>query len=147
MLSIQTKSFSELNTNDLYQLLQLRSAVFVVEQECLYQDIDGRDQEAFHVLGFKNDRLVAYTRIFKPGDYFEQPGIGRVAVTEDERSKGYGYQIMKASIQFIEQQFNTSEIKVSAQTYLKSFYNNLNFYQVGEGYLEDGIPHISMLKR
>lgn len=147
MLTIKIKNFSELSTIELYKILQLRSQVFVVEQQCIYQDIDDKDQNGFHVLGYKNERLIAYTRIFKAGDYFKQPGIGRVAVEESERSGGYGYQIMRASINFIESQFETTEIKVSAQTYLEKFYNNLSFFQVGEGYLEDGIPHISMLKK
>lgn len=147
MLDIQTKNFSELNTKELYMLLQLRSEVFVVEQQCIYQDIDSKDEDALHVLGFINNRIVAYTRIFKPGDYFDEPSIGRVVVSEKERAHGYGYSIMKAAIKEIEERFKTSEIKISAQTYLKGFYNNLNFYQVGKGYLEDGIPHIAMIKK
>lgn len=147
MLDIRTKSFSELNTKELYMILQLRSEVFVVEQQCIYQDIDNKDEKALHVLGFKDNRIVAYTRIFKPGAYFDQPSIGRVAVSENERSNGFGYQIMKASIQQIEKRFKRTEIKISAQTYLKDFYNNLNFYQVGNGYMEDGIPHIAMIKK
>jgi ElaA protein len=147
MLDIRTKSFSELNTKELYMILQLRSEVFVVEQQCIYQDIDNKDEKALHVLGFKDNRIVAYTRIFKPGAYFDQPSIGRVAVSENERSNGFGYQIMKASIQEIEKRFKRTEIKISAQTYLKDFYNNLNFYQVGNGYMEDGIPHIAMIKK
>ena len=147
MLDIRTKSFSELNTKELYMILQLRSEVFVVEQQCIYQDIDNKDEKALHVLGFKDNRIVAYTRIFKPGAYFDQPSIGRVAVSENERSNGFGYQIMKASIQEIEKRFKRTEIKISAQTYLKDFYNNLNFYQAGNGYMEDGIPHIAMIKK
>lgn len=147
MLTIQSKSFSELSTKELYMLLQLRSEVFVVEQQCIYQDIDNKDEDALHILGFKHDRIVAYTRVFKPGAYFDQPSIGRVAVSEKERSNGFGYQIMKASIKEIEKRFQQTEIKISAQTYLKDFYNNLNFYQVGPGYMEDGIPHIAMIKK
>ncbi|WP_179344596.1 GNAT family N-acetyltransferase [Winogradskyella ursingii] len=146
MLSITTKLFTELTTQELYDLLQLRSEVFVVEQDCVYQDIDGKDQKALHVLGFKNEKLVAYTRIFKPNDYFEISSIGRVVVQEKERKHKYGYDIMKASIAVIKNYFDETKIKVSAQVYLKRFYNNLGFFEVGEEYLEDGIPHIVMIK-
>ena len=146
MLNIAVKSFSELNTETLYRLLQLRSEVFVVEQDCVYQDIDNKDKKALHVLGFKNDKLVAYTRIFKPGDYFEYASIGRVVVSKSERQHKYGYAIMKASIAAIKSHFKTTTIKISAQLYLKQFYNNCGFTAVGTTYLEDNIPHIAMLK-
>lgn len=146
MLDISIKNFLELNTQELYDLLQLRSEVFVVEQNCVYQDIDGKDQKALHVLAYKNKQLVAYTRIFKPGDYFDEASIGRVVVKENERQYQYGYDIMKASIQAIHNHYNTIEIKISAQTYLKRFYNNLGFKEIGEEYLEDGIPHVAMTK-
>jgi ElaA protein len=145
MLNIKVKTFSELTTKELYDLLQLRSEVFVVEQDCVYQDIDGKDQKALHVLGFKDEVLVGYTRIFKPGDYFELASIGRVVVKENERKHKYGYDIMDASIKTIKDVFNTTDIKISAQCYLKRFYNNLQFFEVGDQYLEDGIPHIAMI--
>lgn len=145
MLTIKVKSFDKLSTKELYDLLQLRSEVFVVEQDCVYQDIDGKDQKALHILGFKDELLVAYTRIFKPGDYFELASIGRVVVKENQRLYKYGYDIMKASIQAIKTEYNQTKIKISAQCYLKRFYNNLNFLEVGEQYLEDGIPHVAML--
>lgn len=146
MLTILTKSFSELSTNELYAILQLRAEVFVVEQNCVYQDIDEKDQKALHVIGFKNNKIVAYCRIFKPGDYFEKASIGRVVVAGNERKYGYGHVIMKESIQAIEKQFNETSIKISAQLYLKKFYESHGFQQVGEGYLEDNIPHIVMVK-
>lgn len=139
------KTYSELTKDELYSLLQLRSEVFVVEQDCVYQDIDGKDQQALHVLGFKENQLIAYTRIFKPGDYFNQASIGRVVVKENERHHKYGNQIMIVSIQAVKQYFNETTIKISAQCYLKKFYNNLGFKAIGEEYLEDGIPHIAML--
>ena len=145
-MEFQIKLFSELNTTELYQILQLRSEVFVVEQDCVYQDIDFKDQKALHVFGFKNDKVVAYTRIFKPGDYFENASIGRVVVAEKERKFGYGHLIMKASISAIKNNFKVDEITISAQKYLKKFYETHQFKQVGEEYLEDGIPHIRMDK-
>ena len=141
------KTYQELSTEELYALLQLRSEVFVVEQNCVYQDIDGKDQKALHVLGYKEGKLIAYTRLFKPGDYFEKASIGRVVVKESERHHKYGNHIMQVSIQALKDYFNETEIKISAQCYLKRFYNNLDFKEFGEEYLEDGIPHIAMLKK
>lgn len=146
MLKTQIKTFSELTLQELYTILQLRSEVFVVEQDCVYQDIDGKDEKALHVLGFKSDKLIAYTRIFKPGDYFENASIGRVVVKKNERDFKYGYAIMKASMEAIETRFNQRKIKISAQAHLKSFYNNCGFIAFGETYLEDGIPHTAMMR-
>lgn len=144
-MKIQIKAFNHLSLQELYAILQLRSEIFVVEQDCVYQDLDGKDEKAFHVLGFKKNRLVAYTRIFEPGYYFDEASIGRVVVRVSERKYGYGYEIMTTSIQAIQIHYRTSNIRISAQCYLKRFYNNLNFVEDGEAYLEDGIPHISML--
>jgi len=145
-MEFQIKLFSELTTTELYQILQLRSEVFVVEQDCVYQDVDFKDQKAIHIFGFKNDKLVAYTRIFKPGDYFENASIGRVVVAGSERKFGYGHEIMKASITAIKNNFKVDKITISAQKYLKKFYEAHQFQQVEEEYLEDGIPHIRMDK-
>lgn len=146
MLDIKVKTFEEFTTKELYDVLQLRSEVFVVEQDCVYQDMDGKDQKALHVIGYKNNKVVAYTRVFRPGDYFEYASIGRVVVDANEREHKYGYEIMQASIEAIKERYNETKIKISAQTYLKRFYNNLGFKAVGEEYLEDGIPHIGMIK-
>ena len=139
------KIFSELNTSELYKILQLRSEVFVVEQDCVYQDLDFKDQKAVHVIGIKNNKIIAYTRIFKPGDYFKEASIGRVIVDAKERKFGYGHDLMKASIKVIQEKFNTLKITISAQVYLKNFYESHGFKKVGDEYLEDGIPHIEML--
>jgi ElaA protein len=146
MLQISIKLFSELTTIELYAILQLRSEVFVVEQDCVYQDIDYKDQKAIHVLGYKNEKLIAYTRIFKPGDYFKEASIGRVVVAQNERKFRYGFVIMEHSIKAVKDFFNETIIKISAQKYLKKFYESLDFEQVGEEYLEDDIPHIPMIK-
>ena len=145
-LHFKVTSYQELTRDELYELLQLRSEVFVVEQDCVYQDIDGKDDIALHVLGYKDENLVAYTRIFPPNTYFKNASIGRVVVRASERKYKYGYNLMEKSIEAIETAYKTTTIKISAQTYLKSFYNNLGFKQVGEGYLEDGIPHIGMIR-
>lgn len=146
MLDFKIKTFQELTTQELYDILQLRSEVFVVEQNCVYQDLDGKDQKALHVMGFKQQKLVAYTRLFNAGLYFDEASIGRVIVAKSERQHSYGYDVMKVSIEAIKTYYNQSKIKLSAQCYLKKFYNNLGFHEVGEEYLEDGIPHVAMLK-
>ena len=140
------KTFNELTTTELYDILHLRSEVFVVEQDCVYQDIDYKDQKAFHVIGIKNHQIIAYARVFDSGDYFKKPSIGRIVVKESERKFKYGYQLVESSIQFIQDNFQEKDILISAQTYLTKFYNSLGFMQIGEGYLEDGIPHIKMLR-
>lgn len=145
-MECKVKTFYELSTEELYQILRLRSEVFVVEQDCVYQDIDNKDQKALHVLGVKNGQVVAYTRIFKPGDYFENTSIGRVVVSPDERQYGYGKEIMKASLQAIEARFPKNTVEISAQSYLLKFYNDLGFTSFGDEYLEDGIPHTRMIK-
>lgn len=146
-MDIEIKPFNELDTDTLYDILQLRSSVFVVEQNCAYQDIDGKDKKALHIIFKKKDLVVAYTRCFAPGVYFKEASIGRVVVKQTERSNNYGHQIMKTSIAAILAHYNTQEIKLSAQKYLETFYNNHGFYKIGEGYLEDGIPHISMINK
>ena len=140
------KYFDELTIHELYGILQLRSEVFVVEQDCVYQDLDFKDQKSLHVFGYKNDKIVAYTRIFKPGDYFDNASIGRVIIAKSERKFGFGHDLIKASIDVIKTEFKVDKITISAQLYLKNFYQMHHFFQVGEEYLEDGIPHIRMIK-
>ncbi|UWX54957.1 GNAT family N-acetyltransferase [Maribacter litopenaei] len=146
-MNISIRRFNELDTSELYAILQLRSEVFVVEQDCVYQDLDGKDTKAVHVIGNKNGEIVAYTRVFAPGDYFAEASIGRVVVKQGQRKYGYGKVIMEASIKAIEEEFGTTNIRISAQTYLLKFYNSLGFKAEGSEYLEDGIPHVSMVKK
>lgn len=145
-MEISIKSFNELTIDELYAVLRLRSEVFVVEQDCVYQDIDMKDQKALHVLGMENGDLLAYTRIFDRGYYFERPSIGRVVVDQGARGKAFGHEIIKASIQAINDHFGPQSIEISAQTYLDEFYKAHGFQPVGEPYLEDGIPHIRMIR-
>lgn len=139
------KTFEQLTIHELYDLLQLRSEVFVVEQDCVYQDIDGKDAKALHIMGKKEGKIVAYTRCFAPGIYFKEAAIGRVVVDKNERKHGYGHDIMEASLTAIKKRYHTESIKLSAQTYLIKFYESHGFQTTGEGYLEDGIPHIAMI--
>ncbi|WP_318343120.1 GNAT family N-acetyltransferase [Flagellimonas baculiformis] len=146
-METKIKTFQELSIGELYQMLRLRSEVFVVEQDCVYQDLDNKDQKALHVLGTKEGQVVAYTRIFKPGDYFGDASIGRVVVAKDQRQYGYGKMIMQTSLSTIKERFPDTSIEISAQSYLIKFYTELGFERFGEEYLEDGIPHVRMLKK
>lgn len=140
------KKFEELSLQNLYSILQLRAEVFVVEQECAYQDIDNKDQYALHILAIEQNEVVAYARCFDSGFYFEEAAIGRVVINKAFRDKGYGHSLLKAAICAIEENFNTLNIKLSAQQHLTKFYEAHGFSAIGEGYLEDGIPHIGMVK-
>ena len=139
------KKFSELSAEEIYNILKLRSEVFVVEQNCVYQDIDEKDQKAIHLFIEKNSEIIAYTRIFKKGDYYEEnPSIGRVVVSKKERGKNLGKEIMKKSIHYVKENMDEKKIELSAQKYLDKFYKELQFYSEGDDYLEDGIPHQRM---
>ncbi len=144
---IVAKTFDELNIQELYQILRLRSEVFVVEQDCVYQDLDNKDQISVHVFQNEKDEIVAYTRIFKSGDYYKNPSIGRVVVSKKNRGKELGKKIMIYSIEYIKNNLKGEKIELSAQTYLDKFYKDLGFYKTGEYYLEDGIPHQRMIKK
>lgn len=146
-LNFKIKKYEFLTKDELYAILRLRAEVFVVEQDCVYQDVDNKDQNAVHVLGYLDDTLVAYTRFFEPGKYFNFASIGRVVVQKEYRKYSYGYEVMKQSIEGVRHYFNETTIKISAQTYLKRFYNNLGFKEIGEEYLEDGIPHVAMIRK
>lgn len=145
-LQWKIKRFEALSAQELYELLQLRSEVFVVEQNCVYQDIDGKDQKALHLIGEDNGTIVAYARLFKPHDYFDEASIGRVVVKESYRDKKIGHVLMREAIQVIKSHFDQRKITISAQLYLKRFYESHGFIQISETYLEDDIPHIRMKK-
>lgn len=145
-MEIEIKTFEELTSKQLYEVLQLRCEVFVVEQDCVYQDVDGKDERALHVLGYEEGLLVAYARCFQSGDYFDEASIGRVLVRENYRKMGYGHEITKAAINAIKTKYKADKIKISAQTYLVIFYESHGFKTTGDRYLEDGIPHIAMVR-
>ena len=128
-------------------LLQLRSEVFVVEQTCPFQDIDGQDQAAYHLLGYaETGELAAYARLFEAGLSYAQASIGRVATSPRYRRFGLGRQLLQEAIAQCDTLFGAQPIKIGAQLYLQAFYESFGFMQQGEGYLEDGIPHIYMLR-
>ena len=139
------KKFDELTTAELYTIMRLRNEVFVVEQNCAYQDADDIDQLSWHLAGYDGDKLAAYTRIIPPGISYEMPGIGRVVTSPAYRRSGIGRILMNISIEKTFRLFNCDSIKIGAQLYLKKFYESLGFETCSDQYLEDGIPHIKML--
>ncbi len=140
------KTFDDLAPRELYAILQLRSAVFVVEQACPYQDADGNDQGSHHLMGFNGDTLAAYTRLLPPGLTYGQASIGRVVTATAVRRYGIGKMLMQESIENVYRLFGAGPIKIGAQFYLKRFYESFGFVQTGDMYLEDNIEHIHMLK-
>jgi ElaA protein len=145
MITFQTKSFNELNNVELYQLLQLRNEVFIVEQTCPYPDLDEKDYKCLHVLGIENNKVVAYCRLVPKGiSYKNEASIGRVVTACSVRRFGYGKLLMHYAISETLRQFETNEIVISAQQYLEKFYSGFGFVSEGESYLEDDIPHIKM---
>ena len=144
-MEINTYRYNELTTNQLYSILKLRAEVFVVEQNCAYQDLDNKDNKALHLTGEINNEIIAYTRIFKKGDYFTNSSIGRVLVKKEFRKKELGKAIMEKSIEIIKKNTKEEKIEISAQKYLTKFYKDLGFKKTGKEYLEDNIPHIKMM--
>ncbi len=139
------KRFEELLPTELYALLRLRSEVFVVEQQCVFLDMDDKDQDSFHLCGWQDNELVAYTRLVPPGIAYTFPSIGRVVTSPGHRGSGFGKLLMLKSIEETIGLFGRGPIKIGAQLYLKKFYESVGFRQTSEVYLEDGIEHIEML--
>ena len=142
-----TKSFDRLTVNDLYDVMQLRLAVFVVEQQCWYQDADGLDASCVHLLGrLPSGELACYLRIVPPGLKYAEPSIGRVVVNSHFRGSGIGRALMTRGIEITEATYPTFGIRLSAQKYLERFYQSLGFISEGDDYLDDGIPHVEMYR-
>ena len=143
----QIKRFDQLTTIELHNLLRLRIDVFVVEQECFYPELDGRDPECLHVLGKDREHgIVAYTRILPAGLLYKEVSFGRVAVAQSHRGQGFGHSLLTKTLAAIEKQYGKVSIRISAQLYLTNYYQQYGFERQGEGYLEDGIPHVEMLR-
>ena len=138
------KKWSEVSLEELYSVLRLRSEIFVVEQDCVYQDIDNKDQIAIHLLGYINKELIAYSRLFNEGDYFKETSFGRAIIKKEKRGQGYGDELVKESLKTIKNYYGNKKVKISAQAHLKTFYSKHAFIAKGKEYLEDGIPHVSM---
>lgn len=146
MITWLLKTFDDLTPHELYAILQLRNEVFAIEQNCVYPDMDNKDQPAWHLMGWENEKLIAYTRIIPPGVAYPEPSIGRVVSSPSARGKGVGRQLMEESIEQLYKLFGKTPIKIGAQLYLKKFYTEFGFLQCGGVYLEDGIEHIPMIK-
>ena len=141
------KQFNDLNNNQLFEIYKLRAEIFIVEQNCAYQDVDEFDKKAFHLLLMEAETLAAYARIIPPGISYKEPAIGRVVVKKTFRGKDLGKNLMKESILRTQQLYKGRDIVISAQSYLLKFYSELGFVAEGEGYHEDDIPHTKMRLR
>jgi ElaA protein len=147
MITWQCKFFSELTVEELYKILQLRSKIFVVEQQSAYQDCDGKDLLSFHFMGWNDEELVAYTRLIPKGiSYPDAASIGRVVIAPSFRRKNIGRQLVAKSLKEIKILFGEVPLKISAQSYLIRFYESFSFKTIGNVYIEDGIEHIAMKK-
>lgn len=144
-MEIQIKKFQELTLEELYEILKIRSEIFVMEQNCLYLDPDGKDQKSEHIMIKENGEILAYARIIKPGISYKESSIGRVLVVEKARKQLLGKILVQKAIDHIIQVLGENRIKIGAQSYLIKFYENLGFKGVSESYLEDGIFHIDMI--
>ncbi|AJA69287.1 GNAT family N-acetyltransferase [Myroides odoratimimus] len=142
-----TKAFDELTVSELYDIMRLRTDVFVVEQNCPYPELDGKDKKCLHIYATKLDQVVACARIVPPGLSYPEIAIGRVAVHADYRKDGYGRILMQHAIDKIEEEFGAQDIQIGAQCYLKKFYSSFGFVASSEEYLEDGIPHVDMIRK
>ncbi|GAA0227382.1 GNAT family N-acetyltransferase [Metaclostridioides mangenotii] len=143
-MNFQIKKFEDLTADEIYEILRIRSEVFVVEQNCAFQDCDNDDQNSYHIFTAENDRIVSYLRVLKKGISYNEISIGRVLVAKDHRDKGVAKELLIKAIEFIENTLNECEIRISAQEYLKEFYSSLGFEISSDMYLEDEIPHIEM---
>ena len=142
-MRLEVKAWDQLSRKEINDIFSLRSEVFVVEQECIYQDIDGKDEKADHVLLIINNELVGYTRVFNENIYFKEASFGRAVVKKNYRGEGYGHLLVEKSLEHLKTN-KQSPIKISAQSHLKEFYSSHGFVVKGEEYMEDGIPHIAM---
>lgn len=141
----QLKRFDELSIKDLYEVLKLRSQIFVVEQNCIYQDLDNKDKKSYHLFCKESDEVVASLRILDRGISYDEVSIGRVVVNKNYRGQGLARKAMLKAISFVEDELKEQQIRISGQRYLVEFYKSLGFKEVSEVYLEDGIEHVEML--
>ena len=142
------RTFNELSNDELYNILKLRNAIFIVDQQCVFADIDGRDQTyCYHFFYTLNGQVIAYARIFGPGQFYKEPCLSRVCTSLDQRGKGIGKELMKRALDEMSRLFPGQSIRIGAQLYLKTFYENFGFKMDGDPYIEDGIKHIQMIKK
>ena len=140
------KAFNELSAEEMYTVLCVRQEVFVLEQECLYLDADGKDRKSFHLMGFDGNELLAYARIVEPGVSYKEVSIGRILSSKKARGTGAGVELMNQALTRIEEIYGKVPVRISAQSYLEKFYKKFGFEPTGKEYLEDEIPHMEMLR-
>lgn len=145
-LNWRLKAFGELSNYELYEVLKLRSKVFVVEQNCVFLDMDDKDTKCLHLMGFADSALVAYSRLVPAGVSYKEMSIGRVVTDPDYRTKGMGMELMELSVEKAIESYGEGPIRIGAQLYLKAFYERFGFNINSAEYIEDGIPHIEMLR-
>ena len=143
-MNIEIKKFDELTSRDIYEILKIRSEVFVVEQNCIYNDVDEKDMESVHIFFKEKDKIISYIRVIKPGVSYDNASIGRVLVVLEERHRGLAKKIVQEGINYIINIWNEEKITIGAQEYLINFYKDLGFKPISQVYLEDGIPHLDM---
>ena len=141
------KKFKELTVDELYEVIFLRQNIFILDQQCRYEDLDYRDQPSHHLLGYRDQKLVAYLRVLPPGLKYDEVSIGRVVNSLEVRKLGIGKELMSTALKNIKNLYGEASIRISAQLYLTKFYQEFGFMIVGTEYLEDDIPHIEMLRR
>jgi ElaA protein len=141
------KKFDDLTPKELYAILRLRNEVFIVEQNCPYQDLDNKDLKSWHLMGMEGDQLMAYSRLLAPGISYSESSIGRIVSSPSARKTGIGKKLMVESINQVKNLFKTDTIRIGAQLYLKKFYESFGFIQDGDIYPEDNIPHIIMVRK
>ena len=144
-MNFTLKTFNQLTNTELYSILQERTNVFVVEQNCPYPEVDGKDAQSYHLYKAENGEIIAYLRILPPGVSYAELSIGRVLVKKEYRGRKLAHELMERALQFIEAELNEITVKIQAQDYLRNFYSSFGFEAISEVYLDDGIPHVDML--
>lgn len=143
-MNLEIKNFDELTGREVYEILKIRSEVFVVEQNCIYNDVDEKDIESIHIMMKEGDKIISYIRVIRPGISYDNASIGRVLVVSEGRGKGLARKVVQEGIDYITNNWNEEKITIGAQDYLRDFYKSLGFKAISEVYLEDGIPHLDM---
>ncbi|HAS79641.1 MAG TPA: GNAT family N-acetyltransferase [Fusobacteriaceae bacterium] len=143
-MNVEIKKFDELTGREIYEILKIRSEVFVVEQNCIYNDVDEKDMESVHIFFKEKEKIISYIRVIKPGISYDNASIGRVLVVLEERRRGLAKKIVQEGINYIINIWNEEKITIGAQEYLINFYKDLGFKPISQVYLEDGIPHLDM---
>ncbi|MDD1515071.1 GNAT family N-acetyltransferase [Priestia megaterium] len=140
------KSFQELTNDELYEILQVRTAIFVVEQKCAYLEVDGKDKLAYHVFKKENEKIIAYLRVLPKGISYQEASLGRIIVKQAQRGTGLGRELVARGIDFLENELHEKTIKIQAQSRLQTFYESFGFRPVSDIYSDEGLPHVDMLK-